>query len=267
MQWRPRPGESLAKLLRFSDRIARLRSLDLIAPIAREILPMLTLTLRRLLLVFSLMFSLVPALTYAQEGSWEFVDTIDGVKVWRKQVPGSDLMAFKGEITANVHIGKIISTFLDRDQRKHWVDRFAEQKLLEKSGPMSETYWIHFALPFPIKDRDYVLKADGQVDQTAHVFTARIKSVRDPRKGEDDCCVRAEAKNTYYRFEALPGTERTKMTVEVHTDPKGSLPDWLINLIQKKWPSKTLTGLIARAKAQNQIQPEMANWHEAPAAP
>ncbi len=221
---------------------------------------------RRSILALVACLTLVSALGFAQEGSWENVGTFDGVKVWRKQVPGSELFAFKGEITANLHIGKIMTTFLDRDQRKFWVDRFAEQKMLEKPNPYAETYWIHFSLPFPISDRDYVLKADGQADNNARVFTARIKSVVDGRKGADDCCVRAEAKNTYYRFEALPGGEKTKLTVEVHTDPKGALPDWLINLIQKKWPSKTLSGLINRAKAQNQIQPEFATWHDAPVA-
>ena len=220
----------------------------------------------RLLLTLALCLSLVPATALADEGSWESIGTYDGVKVWRKQVPGSELFAFKGEIVTNLHIGKIITTFLDRDQRKHWVDRFSEQKMLEKPNAMTEIYWIHFGLPFPITDRDYVLRAEAQVDAGNKVFTARIKSVKDPRKGDDDCCVRAEAKNTYYRFEALPGSEKTKLTVEVHTDPKGSLPDWLINLIQKKWPSKTLSGLINRAKAQNQIAPEFATWHDAPAA-
>lgn len=231
---------------------------------------MLKLFASRFLLTLALCLTVVPALlpavAMADEGSWENIGVFDGVKVWRKQVPGSDLFAFKGEIVANVHIGKIMTTFQDREQRKHWVDRFKEQKMLERPNPLTEVYWIHFALPFPITDRDYVMRAEGQIDAANKVFTARIKSVKDGRKPDDDCCVRAEAKNTYYRFEAIQGSEKTKLTVEVHTDPKGSLPDWLINIIQKKWPSKTLSGLINRAKAQNQIAPEFADWHEAPAA-
>ena len=222
---------------------------------------------RRMFLALSISLMLLTSAVAWASDDWESVGTYDGVKVWRKQVAGSDLFAFKGEITTNLHIGKIIATFLDREQRKHWVDRFADQKMLEKPSPMLETYWIHFALPFPITDRDYVLRAEAQADANNHVFTARIKSVIDSRKGPDDCCVRAEAKNTFYRFEAIPGTEKTKLTVEVHTDPKGSLPDWLINMIQTKWPSKTLFGLITRAKALNQMAPGYENWHDVPAAP
>lgn len=200
------------------------------------------------------------------KGGWEAVGVYDDVRVERKTVPGSPLFAFRGEFIADVHIGKVISVFIDRDQRKFWVDRFAETALIEKGSELSETYWIHFALPFPIKDRDYVLRADAEMNPDTHVFTAKIKSVEDARRGEEKCCVRADAKNTYYRFEALPGG-KTRLFVEVHTDPKGSLPNWLINMIQKKWPSKTLSRLVKRAREAGTIPAELANWHgSAPAA-
>ena len=78
-----------------------------------------------------------------------------------------------------------------------------------------------------------------------------------------DCCVRAEVKGTYYNFTAL-SAKRTKLEVEVHTDPKGLLPNWLVNLIQKKWPSKTLSGLIRHARKGNASHPKEALLAEAP---
>jgi hypothetical protein len=204
-----------------------------------------------------------PAVAHADGGTWEAVGSIEGVETWRKSVPGTDLLAFKGQITAPVHIGKLLSVFLDRNQRRYWVDKFADTKTIEQDGPLSEIYWIRFALPV-VSDRDYVLKADGSADATTHVFTANIKSINDPRKPLDDCCVRAQAIGTYYKFEALKGTpERTRITVEVRTDPKGSLPDFIINMIQKKWPSKTLGGLVARTRKTNPASlPDYTAWHE-----
>lgn len=196
------------------------------------------------------------------DGSWEYIGTHDGVKVHRKEVPGSGVFAFKGETVVNQHIGKIISVFLDRGQRKHWVDRYDDSITLDKPDAMHETYWIKFKLPFPVTDRDYVLQAEGFPDATKGVFTARIKSVPHAKKPPQDCCVRAQAYGTYYRFEAVKGAEKTKLYVEVHTDPKGMLPDWLINMIQKKWPSKTLSGLANQtAKANPAIPAEYATWH------
>src|SRR5262245_29759419 len=104
----------------------------------------------------------LPAPARADEGTWEEVGTYDGVRVERKTVPGSPLFAFRGEIVTDIHIGKVLSVFIDREQRKFWVDRFKESTMLEKPGRLTEIYWIHFKLPFPIKDRDYVLRADGE---------------------------------------------------------------------------------------------------------
>ncbi|MBI5609398.1 MAG: hypothetical protein HY902_11020 [Deltaproteobacteria bacterium] len=207
---------------------------------------------------------LLPATAGAAE-SWESLGVIDGVKVWRKEVPDSNVFAFRGEITADVNMGKLVSVFLDKSQRKYWVDRYADSRELDPIDPMHTTYWIQFKLPPGISDRDYVLKATGESDPATGTFVAKIRSVEHPRAPVDDCCVRANVVQTYYRFEAVKGQEKVKMLVEVHTDPKGWLPGWVVNLIQKNWPSKTLNGLIRRSRAA-EIHPfgDFASWHSRP---
>ena len=209
-----------------------------------------------------------PATAHAQ-GVWEFVGVIDGVKVWRKEVPDTNLLAFKGEVVADVNMGKLLAVFLDRNQRKFWVDRFDDTRMLEQTNPLNETYYIRFKLPPGISNRDYVLRADGTADAAQGLFTAKIKSVEHPKAPVDDCCVRAEVRGTFYRFEALkgaPGTpDKTRLIVEVQTDPQGWLPGWVVNLIQKSWPSKTLNGLVKRSNSAG-IAPiaEYAGWHARP---
>lgn len=206
-------------------------------------------------------------------GEWQDEGVIKGVHVWSREEPNTGVMSFRGEIVANVHIQKLITVFADRSQRRYWVDRFDATTTLEKPSPLSEIYWIKFKLPAMISNRDYVLRADGELDPGNRVFTAKIKSVNDRRKGEDDCCVRATVNRTFYRFTALKaanGQPRTKLEVEVNTDPKGLLPNWLVNLIQKEWPSKTLNGLL-RHTASVTLKPaddiaetvaQLATWHD-----
>lgn len=194
----------------------------------------------------------------AKSGSWEYVGTHDNVKVSRQQIEGTSVMAFKGETVANVHISRIIAVFIDEDERKHWVDRYDGHKTLASSA-RSATYWIKFNLPFPVSNRDYVLKTDVEIDEANKIVEAHLKSVKDPRKPDDDCCVRAITTRGYYKFQALPGG-KTKMLVEIHTDPKGMLPNWLVNSIQKDWPSKTLGSLIKRSKVANKVQEDLKAW-------
>jgi hypothetical protein len=204
---------------------------------------------------------------HADAAKWEYVSGDDGVRVYRKQVKGSNVFAFKGVTTKNIHIGKILEIFNTTSLRKDWVDRFHSTKDLKQVGPNERIYWIRFGLPFPISDRDYVLSTKGNFDAEKRSFTARIKSVNHSGRPINDCCERGKAFGTYYKFEALPGPKpRTRMMVEVHTDPKGMLPGWLVNMIQKKWPRKTLNGLFKRSNKKGVgVYASVADWHNPPA--
>jgi hypothetical protein len=191
--------------------------------------------------------------------SWTPLGTTDGVQVSRKEVSGSDILAFKGTTVTDIPIGQVMAVFLEPKERKHWVDRFAEHETFDIAVD-TETYRIRFALPFPISDRDYVLRAVGKRDKEKGVYTVNIKSVNQPSAPANDCCVRAQVYGTYYRFETVDGGKGTRMTVEVHTDPKGLLPVWLVNMIQEDWPSKTLSSLIARAKEKKTMRKDFADW-------
>ncbi len=215
----------------------------------------------RRILPFLLLVTLIPSLAFAN--GWESLGDIDGVKVRKKEVEGTDLFMFSGEIVTDIHIGKIISVFADSNERQHWVSRYEEHQTLKK-GENFEEYRIEFHTPFPVTNRDYVLRSVGSVEPSKREFTCKIQSVVRAAAPENDCCVRANANGTFYRFTAIPGPKpRTRLYVEVHTDPKGMLPDWLVNMIQKKWPSETLNGLIARAKESDApIHPKFADWHD-----
>ena len=223
---------------------------------------------RALAVALSLTFVLTAAPTDAEaggKGKWEFVSSSDGVRVYRKEVPGSSVMAFKGVMTANIHIGKVISAYANTKLRKDWVDKWAADAELDVRSATERVFWIRFGLPWPVTDRDYVLHLKAGFDHDKRVFTARLNSTNHAKKPKQDCCVRGRAFGTYYKFTAIPGTNKTKLFVEVHTDPKGMLPGWLVNIIQKDWPRKTLTRLVKRArKADIAVHPAVAVWHNPP---
>ncbi len=198
----------------------------------------------------------------AGSGEWEYVDRFDGVKVWRMQREGSNVFAFRGEVIHKVHIGKVLSVFGNGDLRQDWVDRWDASKDLKMIGPDERVFWIRFDLNWPVSDRDYVIHTKATKYPKRRQLIARLKSTTHRAKPEDGgCCVRGLAFGTLYKFSALPDG-RTKMMVEVHTDPQGMLPAWLVNLIQKKWPSKTLNGLAKRAKKGDiGVREGFEDWH------
>ena len=211
-----------------------------------------------IILSTSLAFALFSPDSALSKG-WDSVGIYDGVKVTRKTVEGSPLFAFRGVTTEEIPLDVLIDTFRDPKQRGKWVDRYENHITIKKTELMEE-YWIHFSLPPLVSDRDYILKSQAYIDEDKGVIEVKIKSIKN-KKFPPDCCVRAEVKQTYYRFTALSRT-KTKLEVEVHTDPKGLLPNWLVNLIQKKWPSKTLSRLIVQARKANGSHERTKAWLE-----
>lgn len=211
------------------------------------------------LLISALVLTTGMSTAFAEE--WEDLGVRDGVRVSRMHVSGSDMFAFRGEIEVDLHIGKIATVFLDPTQREHWVDRYHSHGTLER-GNNVELYWIRFKLPMGVSDRDYVMRSEVTIDQSARVLTNQVRSVEDSRRPENKCCVRAITQ-THYDFRPVPGQEKTRLIVEVHTDPKGRLPAAMVNRIQSDWPSKTLGGLIKRASESGvAIHPDFQDWHE-----
>lgn len=183
--------------------------------------------------------------TPALANSWEKIDDEDGIRVFRKEVAGSSVVAFRGEATFEAPIEKVLWVLGDNAHRTEWVDRLEKSVVLEKKGPYESIVYQHFSLPFPASDRDYVYRGKATRDKSG-VVTLLLESVTHP-KAPPTVGVRANLIKSRYLL-TPKGKDRTFVVVEIHTDPRGSLPSWLVNLVQKSWPMKTLKGMREHLK-------------------
>ena len=196
-------------------------------------------------------------LSTADAGEWERVGTTDGVEVHFKEV-GDDFSS-RGTIETDVHIGKIITVFVNPNERPNWVGNYVDHETLDLTRT-SERYWVKLNPSRLVSSRDYVIEAKYSFDNDKKIFTSKAKSVTDERKPKQDCCVRAVTE-TNYTIEALPGG-RTRISVEVTTDPKGSIPTRSVRSAVKDWPVSTLGNLSKRASLDAMpLDPRVKDWH------
>ena len=171
--------------------------------------------------------------------AWEQIDDDQGVRVYKRDVQGSPLVAFRGETVIDAPVEKLLWVLADNAHRTDWVDRLEKSVLLEQSGRYEYIVYQHFDLPFPISDRDYVYRA--RAVKEAGKVVLYMESVEHP-KAPATVGVRANLIRSKYEL-ISKGKGSTIVIVEIHTDPGGLVPTWLVNLIQKSWPMKTLTAL------------------------
>lgn len=181
----------------------------------------------------------------ASATSWEKIDHEHGIEVFRRDLPDSPLHAFKGRGVINAPMGKLIWVMGDNVHRTQWVDRLKKSVILEREDAYSSIVYQHFGTPALVAERDFVYRARARSrgDGSAVLEIGSVTHSKAP----PTIGVRGELRDSSYAF--IPqGDNVTLVEVVVVTDPKGSLPKWAVNLVQKSWPMNTLLALREQVK-------------------
>lgn len=181
---------------------------------------------------------------------WEMFDEEDGVRCFRRDVKGSDIVALRGEGFVAAPITRVASVLVDRNRAHEWIDRLARTKMLRHISETESINWNHIKTPTPLKDRDFVFKTILSTDPAKKKLMINYFSVTDPLAPETDDYVRGSFKSGKFELTAVERTNKdgtktrgTQVIAEVVVDPRGSVPTFLVNMVQKSWPHKTITSL------------------------
>lgn len=190
----------------------------------------------------------VLAATAAFAGDWEELQDSDGVKVYRRSLPDRAINSVKGTGVVDAPVMKVALVLLDDARAPEWVDSLAEAKVVKQLSPLEYIEYNHVSMPLVVSDREFVTKVTMQVDREKKTVTIRSAPCEDPAVvKKNDRCVRGEL-SALYVLESIDGGKRTKLSVEVDADPKGSLPAWVVNFFQKDWSRDTIKGIRSQAK-------------------
>jgi hypothetical protein len=181
-------------------------------------------------------------------GTWERVRTEDGIVVSRKEVPGSPFVAFRGEGDVDAPLLNVGSVLVDVPHEKDWIDGVVDARILHKVADTEYVMYSHLGMPVPLSDRELVTDVTLSVDPGTKTMTVHMRSVSDPSAPQTSF-VRAQLKDSVFVLTSIDGGRRTHVTAEIHCDPKGSVPAWIVNLFQRSWGYKTITSLRRRSAA------------------
>jgi START domain len=181
---------------------------------------------------------------------WELFDEEDGVRCFRRDVAGTDVVALRGEGFVQAPIQRVASVIIDRKRATEWIDRLAKTKLLRQLSETESINWNHVKTPTPLKDRDFVVKTVLTTDPAKKRVTIRYHSVTDKLAPETDHYVRGHFHDGKFELTAVERTMKdgkkvkgTLVVAEVVVDPRGAVPTFIVNMVQKSWPHNTFTAL------------------------
>ena len=180
----------------------------------------------------------------AAPSEWEKIrETDDGIATFRKEVPGTRVVAFRGEAIIDAPIARVAGVLEDVKREKEWMADLVESSEIEKTSESDRWEYNRTSTPWPLRDRDFVMHTLITFEKSpVPTLTIQMNSAVNPKMPVIDGVVRGELVDSKFVLKAIaPG--KTWFSCEVLADPKGDIPKWVVNLFQKGWPRDTIEGL------------------------
>lgn len=173
---------------------------------------------------------------------WSEVSHGRGIMTFRKDIPSSPIVAFKGEGTIDAPVAKVVGLMSDLDRRKDWVANLAEARLVRSKSKIDRVEYMRTSAPL-VKDRDFVIHTTLSSEPTTKTLIIAMESIEDAEAPITSRSVRGTMVTSRYALRSTENGTKTHLTVEIMADPNGSIPKFVVNLFQKGWPRQTIESI------------------------
>ena len=195
---------------------------------------------------------------HAAEG-WRDVLDDDGIRISQRAVPGRALPEFRAVAEIAASRWEVLAVIVDVPSQPKWMHRLSETRVLHTEEPLGAVFYLRMDMPWPVSDRDVVLRSDTEFPEagrsvTRFALTSRAGS--EPIQG----VIRMPRLRGHYALTAL-GPKRTRVEYQVDADPGGNLPRWLVRRIGRDDPWYTLRDLRKRvAETRGEYAEFLRRW-------
>jgi hypothetical protein len=179
---------------------------------------------------------------FADVSPWQLEahDDDKDIKVFTREVEGSELKEFKGITHIKASVNAFVALLKDDQEATNWMHNVIVFDVKERISDEEIIVYTVNEAPWPVTDRDAYIRSIMTADANGAV-TSVIKA--EPDYGElDEEYVRMPSVDGAWTF--TPQADgMVEVVYQVHANPGGSLPDWLVNAIVVETPMETLSNL------------------------
>jgi len=203
------------------------------------------------LIVNLLVFGTAYAETNNTTINWKKINDKENVSVYSSEVHGSNILKIKAQTILETSLSHVQSILDNVEHRSSWIPYLQKCMIIEKISNTENIEYSLFSAPWPASDRDFVYKIT-QILNTESKAIYYMTSIQHPSKPEHNTRVRADLMESTYILTAL-SANKTQVELIFHADPKGWLPNWIINIIQRILPYLILRNLHDEATKTGHI--------------
>lgn len=191
----------------------------------------------KILTVLTLFLS--PSLYAVPEYPWELKKNKEDILVHIRRVEGSPVLEYKGEMTVNQDLEKVLAFYEDYSQMPNWFDQCLESRLLDKKSENEKILYFAIDLPWPVNDRDAVYRRIRSKNSETGAVEFALSEFPEYKFPLYPGRVRMPEIHGIWRFTPLEGG-KTRVYYQQHGNPGGFIPPVLMNQLVVSIPYKTL---------------------------
>ncbi|MCC4772414.1 START domain-containing protein [Vibrio cyclitrophicus] len=179
----------------------------------------------------------------ASDGNeWKLVRDKKGIEVYNRKIEGNDFKEFRAEADIKANLTSIIALFTDTSVGTQWVENIDEMEEIEHFSEVHTVTKTYTKAPWPVSDREAIV--ENYIEQDPNTLTVMITQHGRPNYQPNDNKRIVRVAHLESRWILTPlDNNTTHISYQVLSDPGGSIPSWLINMVAVSQPYKTLLGL------------------------
>jgi len=199
---------------------------------------------RQNLLIILVCFLIIPVvffntIAFSQDNmTWKLEKDANNIKCYTRIVQGSDFKEYKAVTEIKSTLSGLVALIEDMENAPEWIDTCIEGSVLKRLSPKETITYSANGAPWPVDDRDAVVYNRISQEPVTKQVTIELKGKSDYI---DEISDRVRIKKLTGFWQLTPkSNDRVEVHYQVHCEPGGNLPSWLVNSVVVDQPYKTL---------------------------
>ena len=197
--------------------------------------------MRKTTIVFSLLFVFF-GMDVTAQAAWELAKEKGDLQVYTRKQEGTDYKEVKVLTVVHSSINELVAAMEDVESQPDWAEGTKEARVIEQLGTGSFLIYQISDMPYPVQDRDVVMKYTRTQDPSTKVVTIEFVNVSD-KKPVDENYVRIPSLHSKYILSPA-ADNKIDLQYQLNINMGGKLPKWVINMGITKGTVDSLEGLI-----------------------
>lgn len=173
--------------------------------------------------------------------TWKLQKDQEGIKVYTSSTAGSSFKSVRVECNLPGTYSKFFAVLTNIEKFNEWIYHNKTSKIIKKISPYDFVYYSETSMPFPLSNRDVVLRMKINTDSLPKFLLIQGKN-------EDDVLPKFPSSVRVPHYSAswkvtMPVTNQLHVDYILSVDPGGAIPASIANNFVDRGPFETFKNL------------------------